>query len=234
MATAKILVIVTSHAELGPSGQKTGFWLEELAVPYNEFVRGGAEVDIASPAGGRPPADPKSAGADTPEVKAFNSDPVAQAKLAATIPFSAVKPEYDAYFVAGGHGVMWDLASDPVLQSLLAAEFERGKVVAAVCHGPAALVGARLRSGQPLVKGRRVAAFSDEEEAAVGLAKVVPFLLETKLRLLGGQYERGPNWGPFAVTDGLLVTGQNPASSLLVAQQTLAALPGQGQARAAS
>jgi putative intracellular protease/amidase len=233
MATAKVLIIVTSHAELGSTGQKTGFWLEELAVPYNEFVRAGASVDIASPKGGRPPADPKSTGSESPEVKAFNADREAQRKLAETIPLSAVKPVYDAYFVAGGHGVVWDLPGDPLLLSLLGTEYDNGKVVAAVCHGPAALVGVRLRSQQPLVAGRRVAAFSDEEENAVGLAKVVPFLLESKLKELGGRYERGPNWAAFVVTDGHLVTGQNPASSLLVAQQTMGLIRA-ASARAAS
>jgi putative intracellular protease/amidase len=217
----KVLIIVTSHAELGDSGQKTGFWLEELAAPYNEFVRGGATVDIASPRGGRPPADPKSEAGESADVKAFMADAEAQRKVAHTIPLAEVKDDYDAYFVAGGHGVMWDLTDNPALARLLAAGFEAGKVVAAVCHGPAALVGVRLRSGEPLVAGRRVNGFSDEEEIAVGLAKVVPFMLEAKLKALGGRYERGPTWGSFAVADGRLVTGQNPASSLQVAQKTL-------------
>jgi putative intracellular protease/amidase len=220
----KILIIVTSHAELGASGQKTGFWLEELAVPYNAFVRAGATVDIASPRGGRPPADPKSESGESAEVEAFLADAEAQRKLARTKLISEVKDEYDAYFVAGGHGVMWDLTDEPALARLLAAGFEAGKVVAAVCHGPAALVSVRLRSGEPLVAGRRVNGFSDEEETAVGLASVVPFMLETKLKALGGRYERGPTWGSFAVADGNLVTGQNPASSLAVAQKTLAIL----------
>jgi putative intracellular protease/amidase len=230
----KVLIIVTSHAELGDSGQKTGFWLEELAAPYNEFVRGGATVDIASPRGGRPPADPKSEAGESADVKAdikaFLADAEAQRKLAHTIPLAEVKDDYDAYFVAGGHGVMWDLTDNPALARLLAAGFEAGKVVAAVCHGPAALVGVRLRSGEPLVAGRRVNGFSDEEEIAVGLAKVVPFMLEAKLKSLGGRYERGPTWGSFAVADGRLVTGQNPASSSLVAQKTLEILAQTAQA----
>ena len=224
MAKPKVLIIVTSHAQLGSTGQKTGFWLEELAVPYNEFVRGGAEVHIASPLGGRPPVDPKSANSDNPEVKAFLADAEAQRKLNQTLTIPPVDTTYDAYFVAGGHGVMWDLAVDERLQGTLAAAFEAGKVVAAVCHGPAALVGARLKSGQPLVAGRRLAAFSDEEETAVGLDKVMPFLLESKLKAAGARYERGPTWSSFAVVDGGLVTGQNPASSLAVAQQALALL----------
>jgi putative intracellular protease/amidase len=227
MATkARILIIVTSHAQLGTTGQKTGFWLEELAVPYMHFARAGAVVDIASPKGGQPPVDPKSQGADSDDVKAFLADPEAQKRLAQTLPLATVKADYDAYFVAGGHGVVWDLPEDTRLQGLLAAAYDGGKVVSAVCHGPAALVGVRLKSGQPLVAGRTVAGFSDEEEIAVGLAGVVPFLLEKKLKELGGKYERGPMWGRFAVTDGRLVTGQNPASSLAVAEQVLAVLTG--------
>lgn len=219
-----ILIVVTSHAQLGTSGQKTGFWLEELAAPYNTFVRAGANVEIASPLGGRPPVDPKSEAVDSPEVKAFAADPEAQRKLANTTALSQVQGDYDAIFVAGGHGAVWDLSRDERLQGLLAASFDRGKVVAAVCHGPAALVGVRLKSGQLLVAGRRVAGFSDEEEKVVGLDRTVPFLLESKLKELGGKYERGPMWAPFAVTDGTLVTGQNPASSHKVAEQVLAAL----------
>jgi putative intracellular protease/amidase len=230
----KILIIVTSHAELGSTGQRTGFWLEELATPYNAFVRAGATVDIASPKGGRPPADPKSVSGDSADVKAFQADPIAQAKLAATLPLADVSETYDAYFIAGGHGVMWDLVGDADLARLLGAGFDHGKIVAAVCHGPAALVGVTLAGGQPLVAGRRVNGFSDEEETAVGLAKVVPFMLEAKLKSLGGMYERGPTWGSFAVSDGRLVTGQNPASSLAVAQKTLALLHGAAEMRAAS
>jgi putative intracellular protease/amidase len=224
MAKSKILIIVTSHAQLGSTGQKTGFWLEELAVPYHAFTRAGASVDIASPLGGRPPADPKSESGESAEVKAFLASAEAQDKLSRTLPLEGIGLDYDAYFVAGGHGVMWDLATDAKLHALLGRAFDAGKVVAAVCHGPAALVGARLASGQPLVAGRRVSAFTDEEETAVGLAGVVPFLLESKLKELGGQYQRGPMWARFAVTDGRLVTGQNPASSLAVAEQVLAAL----------
>ncbi|MGK4007211.1 type 1 glutamine amidotransferase domain-containing protein [Sorangium sp. So ce1036] len=220
----RILMIVTSHERLGETGQQTGFWLEELAAPYRAFVEAGADVDIASPEGGRPPADPKSASDPSEAVQWFLADERAQARLASTLRLDAVSADHDAYFVVGGHGVMWDLASDAAAARLLGGAFDRGKVVAAVCHGPGALVGVRLASGEPLVKGRRVSAFSDEEEQAVGLAGVVPFALESRLRALGGRYERGPMWKPFAVRDGRLVTGQNPASSALVAQETLAAL----------
>ena len=220
----RILLIVTSHGELGATGQKTGFWLEELAAPYRVFVEAGVEVDIASPRGGRPPVDPKSDKEPKGDARRFLDNPEAMAKLENTLPLGAIDRSYDAYFVVGGHGVMWDLAVSAEAQATLAGAFDGGKVVAAVCHGPAALVNVRLGSGAPLVEGRRVAGFSDEEEKAVGLESVVPFPLETKLRELGGRYERGPTWGSFAVRDGRLVTGQNPASSAAVARETLAAM----------
>jgi putative intracellular protease/amidase len=225
-STKNILMIVTSHDRLGATGQKTGFWLEELAAPYLEFVRSGAHVDLASPKGGRPPTDPKSETNPAAAVKEFLADPKAVAKLESTIRIAEVARTYDAYFVVGGHGVMWDLAEDSVLHKLLADAFENGHTVAAVCHGPAALVGVRLRNGEALVAGRRVAGFSNEEEAAVKLTETVPFALETRLRELGGLYERGPMWGSFVVRDGRLITGQNPASSAAVARETLAALAG--------
>ncbi|WP_437799103.1 type 1 glutamine amidotransferase domain-containing protein [Sorangium sp. So ce693] len=221
---ARVLLIVTSHARLGETGQPTGFWLEELAAPYRAFIEAGADVDIASPQGGKPPADPKSAEDPSDAVRAFLEDERAKAKLSSTLRIDGIAGDHDAYFVVGGHGVMWDLAEDAATARLLGRAFDQGKVVAAVCHGPGALVNVRLASGEPLVKGRRVSAFSDEEEQAVGLAAVVPFALESRLRSLGARYERGPVWKPFAVRDGRLVTGQNPASSARVAQETLAAL----------
>jgi putative intracellular protease/amidase len=217
----KILMIVTSHDRLGSTDAKTGFWLEELAAPYLEFTRAGAQVDIASPRGGKPPADPKSESQPTPAVSAFQADAAAVAKLDASLRLGEVKADYDAYFVVGGHGVMWDLADNPSLASLLARAYEGGKVVAAVCHGPAALVNVRLPSGEALVAKRRVTGFTNAEEDAVGLSGVVPFALETALRERGGKYASGPQWQPFAVTDERLVTGQNPASSALAAQHVL-------------
>jgi putative intracellular protease/amidase len=222
-APYKILLIVTSHAQLGATGQPTGFWLEELAAPYLELTRAGAEVDIASPRGGEPPADPKRLGPQD-SVTDFLADAAATHKLRHTRRLEAVTETYDAYFVVGGHGVLWDLAADAALQRLLGKAFDDGKVVAAVCHGPAALIDVKLRDGWPLVKGRRVAGFSNEEETAVGLDKVVPYLLQDKLEERGGHYRRGPMWAPFAVRDGRLVTGQNPASSTATARETLAAL----------
>jgi putative intracellular protease/amidase len=220
----KVLIVVTSHGQLGTTGVKTGFWLEELAVPYLELTRAGAAVTIASPAGGRPPADPKSESKPNDEVRAFLADPVAARALAETVRIADATGPWDAIFVAGGHGVMWDLAVSPELAALLSRTYAAGGVIAAVCHGPAALVGATAPDGKPLVAGRRVAAFSNEEEAAAELTSVMPFLLESRLVELGGRYERGPLWQPYAVRDGRLVTGQNPASSRAVAQETLAAL----------
>ena len=220
----RILIVVTSHASLGTTGKPTGFWLEELAAPYVVFAASGAHVDIASPKGGKAPADPKSLDSASPEVKAFTSDPDAQYKLTHTRKLSEITEPYDAVFVAGGHGVMWDLTGDADLARLLADHHERGAIVAAVCHGPAALAQVKDAAGEPLVKGRRVTSFSDEEEAAVGLTEVVPFLIEATFKSQGGQYERAAMWKPHVVRDGRLITGQNPASSKGVAEETLRTL----------
>lgn len=221
--TLKILMILTSHDHLGATGEKTGLWLEELAAPYVEFTRAGAQVDLASPKGGRAPVDPRSEAAPSAEVRAFLADPEAARKLDRTLRLADVDvSRYQAVFVAGGHGVMWDLPGDQALIALLSGAASAGKVVAAVCHGPAALVNVEV-AGVPLVRGKRVAGFSNEEERLVKLDQVVPFLLEDRLRALGGEYQRGPTWQPFAVRDGKLVTGQNPASSTLVAREVLKA-----------
>ena len=224
LAAVKVLLIVTSHEQMGDSGERTGFWLEELAAPYREFAEAGAQVDIASPRGGKAPADPRSTKDTSEASKAFLADAQAMKKLENTLVLESVKEQYDVYFVVGGHGVMWDLAVHTPLQRMLASAYERGAVVAAVCHGPAALVGVKGADGRPLVAGKRVAGFSNEEEKAVKLDKVVPFALETRLTELGGRYERGPMWASFAVRDGRLVTGQNPASSVAVAREVMAAL----------
>lgn len=216
---------MTSHTQLGDTGKPTGFWLEELAVPYQVFARAGARVDIASPKGGKAPADPRSLEKPSAEVTAFLADAAAQAKLDHTLKLSEVPAgKYDAVFVAGGHGVMWDLTSDPSLATLLSETYTRGAVVAAVCHGPAALAQVKKASGEPLVKGLRFTGFSDEEEAAMELTQVVPFLIESTLTGQGGRYERAAMWQPHVVRDGRLVTGQNPASSRATAEATLAAL----------
>jgi len=219
-----VLMIVTSHDRLGESGKPTGFWLEELAAPYAVFRDAGLRIDLASPGGGRPPADPKSESGEAEPVRRFLADRETMARLESTRRLADVEERYDAYFVVGGHGVMWDLASSPEAAALLGRAHDAGKVVAAVCHGPAALVGVRDAKGEPIVRGRRVAAFSNEEEDAVGLTGIVPFALETRLRELGARYERGPKWAAFAVRDGKLVTGQNPQSSADTAREVLAAL----------
>jgi len=224
MTAARILIIVTSHAELGSTGKKTGFWLEELAVPYRELTRAGAHVDIASPLGGKPPVDPSSANNPAGEVAEFLADADATRKLDSTQRLDQVTEKYDAVFVAGGHGAVFDLASSPVVADVLSRTYASGGVVAAVCHGPGALVNARKADGSPLVAGHRVTGFSNEEEQAVGLTEVVPFLLESRLTELGGRYEHAGKWESFAVRDGQLVTGQNPASSEATARETLAAL----------
>jgi putative intracellular protease/amidase len=219
----KILMVLTSHDQLGDTGKKTGFWLEEFAAPYYAFLDAGAAVTVASPGGGQPPLDPKS---DTPDGQTeattrFKQDPAAQAVLAGTARLAEVRAEdYDAIFYPGGHGPLWDLAEDAKSIALIEAFYSAGKPVAAVCHGPAVLRRATLR-GEPLVKGKRVTGFTNSEEEAVQLTKIVPFLVEDELKRLGGLYEKAGDWQSFAVTDGLLITGQNPASSTAVAQELL-------------
>jgi putative intracellular protease/amidase len=219
----KILMVLTSHDELGDTGRKTGFWLEEFAAPYFTFLDAGAEVTLASPKGGQPPIDPVS---DTPEgqtdsTRRFKGDPAAQAALASTTRLAEVAADgHDAVFYPGGHGPMWDLAEDPRSIALIEAFWDAGKPVAAVCHAPGVLH--RVQSqGQPLVKGKRVTGFTNGEEEAVHLTKVVPFLVEDELKRLGGLYEKADDWASFVVTDGRLVTGQNPASSRAGAEALL-------------
>lgn len=219
----KILMVLTSHDQLGSTGNKTGFWLEEFAAPYYTFVDAGASVTLASPKGGQPPLDPKS---DAPEgqtemTRRFKDDKAAQALLASTARLADVSAEdYDAVFYPGGHGPMWDLAEDKNSVALIEAFFNAGKPVAAVCHAPGVLRHV-VADGQPIVKGRRVTGFTNSEEEAVQLTKVVPFLVEDELKRLGGRFEKVADWQSFAITDGLLITGQNPASSKAAAQQLL-------------
>lgn len=225
MTSLKILMLLTSHTQLGTTGKPTGFWLEELATPYFVFVDAGAEVTLASPQGGAAAADPRSEADPSPEVRRFLADPNAKVKLAKTHVLSSLDvTQYDAVFVVGGHGTMWDLSSTEV-GAQLSRGWNAGKVVAAVCHGPAALVNLVDAAGKPVVAGRRVAAFSDAEEKAMQLEKEMPFLLESKLSSLGAKYAKAPAlWQSFTVTDGKLVTGQNPASSRATAEATLKAL----------
>ncbi|RUO33658.1 type 1 glutamine amidotransferase domain-containing protein [Aliidiomarina soli] len=220
----KILVVLTSHDRLGDTGEKTGFWLEELAAPYYVFKDAGADVTLASPAGGQPPLDPKSddESAQTAATERFRQDDEANKQLAATLALSQVDAaDFDAVFYPGGHGPLWDLATDTTSINLLEAFARADKPLALVCHAPGALVKVRDADGQPLVAGRRVTGFSNSEEDAVGLTEVVPFLLEDEFKRLGGLYEKGPDWEPLAVTDGYLVTGQNPASSKATATALL-------------
>ena len=223
----RVLMVLTSHDELGDTGEKTGFWLEEFAAPYYRLLDAGAEITLASPQGGQPPLDPKSSApeAQTVATERFNADVDAQAVLATTQPLSQINAgDFDGVFYPGGHGPLWDLAVDSVSIGLIGDFLQQGKPVAAVCHAPAVLVNVKSELGEPVVKGKRVSGFSNSEEAAVGLTDVVPFLLEDRLQALGASYSAVDDWHPYAVVDGLLITGQNPASSEPVADALLAAL----------
>lgn len=212
----KILLVLTSHGQLGDTGKRTGFWLEELAAPYYVFKDAGAELVLASPKGGQPPLDPKSdePDAQTEATRRFRADPEAIQALASTKPLASVNPDdFDAVFYPGGHGPLWDLAESQDSRALIESTLAAGKPVAAVCHAPGVLRHVQAPDGTPLVKGKRVTGFTNTEEAAVGLTKVVPFLVEDMLKTNGGQYSKGADWQSHVVTDGLLVTGQNPASS---------------------
>ncbi|WP_027351729.1 type 1 glutamine amidotransferase domain-containing protein [Halotalea alkalilenta] len=219
-----ILIVLTSHDRLGDTGKKTGFWLEEFAAPYYVFKDAGAQITLVSPLGGQPPLDPKS---DEPEAQTeaterFRNDPQAQAALADTGKLADVREaDFDAVFYPGGHGPLWDLAEDPASIALIEAFDRAGKPHGLVCHAPGALRRVRAADGQPLIKGRKVTGFSNTEEAAVQLTDVVPFLIEDEFQRLGGLYQAGPDWQPHIITDGRLVTGQNPASSEAVAKALL-------------
>jgi putative intracellular protease/amidase len=227
MNSKKILMVLTSHDQLGNTGLKTGFWLEEFAAPYYVFRDGGAEITLTSPLGGQPPLDPKSDEPDfqTAETARFRLDASAQQALANTVPLAQVKADdFDAVFYVGGHGPLWDLAEDKRSIALIEAFDRAGKLVSSVCHAPGVLRHVRAADGQPLVAGKRVTGFSNTEEDAVQLTAIVPFLVEDELVKLGGAYHRGPDWLPYIEVDGRLITGQNPASSSLVAQRVLSLL----------
>ncbi len=212
----KILMVLTSHDQLGDTGRKTGFWLEEFAAPYYRFTDAGAAVVLASPKGGQPPLDPKSnePGFQTDLTHRFDADPAAQAALAATVRLDSVRQEdFDTVFYPGGHGPMWDLAEDPDSIALLESFVAAGKIFAVVCHSTGALRHVKTPDGKPLVAGKTVTGFTDGEEEEVGLTKVVPFLVEDEMMRLGAVFSKVKNWGVHVVTDGLLITGQNPASS---------------------
>ncbi|NLR77547.1 type 1 glutamine amidotransferase domain-containing protein [Chitinophaga eiseniae] len=217
----QVLIVLTSHSELGNTGHKTGFWIEEFAAPYYVLADAGVEITLASPKGGQPPIDPKSELAEfqTAATERFKRDPALQEKLAHTVKLNEVDAaDYDAVFYPGGHGPLWDLANDPSSISLIETFYRQNKPVAFVCHAPGALVKVKGPNGEPLVKGKEVTGFSNAEEDAVQLTTIVPFLLEDELKKLGGFYSNGPNWHPYALKDGLLITGQNPASSEEVAK----------------
>ncbi|UPZ26852.1 type 1 glutamine amidotransferase domain-containing protein [Streptomyces sp. LRE541] len=212
----KVLVVLTSHDELGDTGRKTGFWLEELAAPYYRFQEAGWEIVLASPKGGRPPLDPKSNEPDfqTDLTRRFESDAEATAALADTVRLDSVSAEdFDTVFYPGGHGPLWDLAKDAHSARLIETTLRAGKPVAVVCHAPGVLRHTVNEDGTPLVQGKKVTGFTNSEEEGVGLTDVVPFLVEDELKRLGGIYSKGDDWAPYVVRDGLLITGQNPASS---------------------
>jgi putative intracellular protease/amidase len=212
----KILMVLTSHGQLGDTGRKTGFWLEEFAAPYYRFKDAGAEVVLASPKGGQPPLDPKSNEPNfrTDLTRRFEADPAAQAQLASTVRLDSVRQEdFDTVFYPGGHGPMWDLAEDRNSIELLESFVAAGKAFAVVCHATGALRHVRTPDGKPLVEGKTVTGFTNGEEEDVGLTKVVPFLVEDEMLRLGGTFSKVKNWGVYVFPDGLLITGQNPASS---------------------
>jgi len=217
----KILMVLTSHDKLGNTGRKTGFWLEEFAAPYFTFKDAGAEIVLASPKGGQPPLDPKSnePNFQTELTHRFEADRAAQAELGSTRPLASVSADdFDTVFYPGGHGPMWDLAEDRNSIKLIETFFATGKPLALVCHAPGVLRHAKTPDGKPLVEGRKVTGFTNTEEEAVGLTKVVPFLVEDELKAEGGIFSKADDWQPYVLTDGQLITGQNPASSGLAAK----------------
>ena len=219
-----VLIVLTSHSDLGNTGEKTGFWIEEFAAPYYVLADAGAQLTIASPKGGQPPVDPRSEApeAQTASTKRLYSDYELIDKLAHTLKLSEVnEADYDAVFYPGGHGPLWDLATDVQSIALIENFYKHNKPVTFVCHAPAALVNVKAPNGEPLVKDKEVTGFSNSEEEAVKLTTVVPFLLEDELKKLGGQYSSGPDWGVYVKKDGLLITGQNPASSAAAAKALL-------------
>ncbi len=223
----KLLIVMTSHSELGSTGEKTGFWIEEFVAPYYVLSDAGVDITLASPKGGQPPVDPKSEAADaqTPATKRFYSDNELIDKVANTLKLSDVSQSgYDGVFYPGGHGPLWDLTNDKDSIALIEGFYGHSKPIAFVCHAPAALLHVKTADGEPLVKGKQVTGFSNTEEAAVKLTSFVPFLLEDELKKLGAHYTKANDWGIYTRQDGLLITGQNPASSEGVAKLLLLAI----------
>jgi putative intracellular protease/amidase len=223
----KALMVITSHSELGSTGRKTGFYYEELATPYWKLVDAGYNVEIASIKGGKAPADPGSLSSPEEQpasVKRFLGDIASLNKVDSSLSVSAVNPDdYSVVFLPGGHGTMWDFSQSKALANLISRSYENGAVIGSVCHGAAGLLNAKTADGYPLVENKRINSFTANEEIAVGLDQVVPFILETEFKKLGAKYECAENFKPFVVTDGRLVTGQNPASSALVADAVVSA-----------
>ncbi len=228
MNPLQILIIATSHAVIGSTGEPTGLWLEELTTPYYAFIDAGVEVTIASIDGGAVPIDPRSQkpiGENAASVDRFLQDKSASVVIENTTAVDEIdSSQYAAVFLPGGHGTMWDLPQSQPLATMISQAYAQDKIVAAVCHGPAGLISATKPDGSPLVAGHQISAFTNSEEDAVGLSDTVPFMLETKLRELGADFQEVDNFEPFAVQSGNLITGQNPASSLLVANKVLEAL----------
>lgn len=227
MSTKKILVVLTSHSDLGDSGHKTGFWVEEFAAPYYAFIDAGAEVTVATPKGGQAPIDPNSAAPDaqTDATRRFYDDQAAQDVITHTLKLSDMKQDdFDAIFYPGGHGPLWDLTENPESIALIESFIAANKPISSVCHAPSAFLNIKDANGEYFIKGKTVTGFTNSEEAAVQLTDVVPFLLEDEMKKRGADYKNTADWTPFAVQDGLMITGQNPASSELVAEKLLAQL----------
>lgn len=224
----RVLMIVTSNAKMGTTDKATGIWAEELILPYYSFIDAGLEVVIASPTGGAVPFDPasiKAHGQNGAEIERFLADPVAHQQVASTLIAANIDAsQFDCVFFPGGHGAMWDLPNDAGVTRAVETAFASKKIIAAVCHGAAGLVTAKRPDGQSILSGLRINGFTNEEESAVNLTDVVPFALESRMRELGGKFEKAANWQTYAVRDGQLITGQNPQSSALVAQLVLEAL----------
>ncbi len=223
----KVLFVLTSHSELGNTGKKTGFWIEEFAAPYYVMADEGVDVTIVSPKGGQPPIDPKSEAPDaqTEATKRYHADEALKQKLAHTKKLTEVNAEdFDAVFYPGGHGPMWDLYDDKDSIALIENFWAAGKPVAAVCHAPSALLNVKDANGDHLVKGKKVTGFTNTEEEGVQLTDVVPYLLEDELKARGGHYSKAADWSSYVVKDGMLITGQNPASSEEAAKELLAML----------
>lgn len=223
----KILMVLTSHDQLGDTGKKTGFWLEEFAAPYYTFIDAKAQVTLSSPKGGQPPLDPVSdePDAQTDATRRFGSDSDAQAALANTVLLGEIDPyDFDAVFYPGGHGPLWDLAENEDSKVLIEAFYAANKPIAAVCHAPGVFKNVCTPDGQSVVHGKKVTGFTNSEEEAVGLTRVVPFLVEDMLKAKGGDYSKAADWASYVVEDGHLITGQNPASSSAVAQALLTRL----------